>query len=695
MSTSKAEKLQAVHERAMRQFNTIQSAVRDERMQCLKDRRFASIPGAQWEGPLGEQFENKPRFEMNKIQLALIRIYSEYRGNRITVDFTSKDGSQDDKMADTCDDLYRADEQDSGAQEAYDNGYEESVAGGIGAWRLVADYEDHDDDEDTRQRIRLEPIFDADSCVFYDQGAKRQDKADGKHCFVLTAYQRDAYIEEFGDDPSSWPKPITQQEFDWCTPDVVHVAEYYEIEKSEELVHFFRGISLSDDEPNEIEFTAEQLEEPGKLDMLTATGFREVRKKRVKRNRVHKYILSGNSVLEDCGYIAGKCIPIVMTFGKRWVVDNVERAMGHTRLAIDAQRLKNMLISWLAEVASMSSVEKPIFTPEQMAGHTQMWSDDNVKRYPYLLVNAMVDMNGNPMPAAALGYTKAPSIPPALAALLQITEQDLQDLLGSQQAGEEMQSNISGKVVELIQNRLDMQTFIYMSNFAKAVKRSGEIWLSMAKDLYVEEGRRMKTVSSDNKTGTIELLQPRIDEKTGEQYKDNDLSGAKYDVGVDVGPSSSTRRQATVKSLMALRQITTDPETAAVLDSMIIMNTEGEGLQDLHDFFRQKLVRMGAVKPTKEEEQEMAEEQKNAQPDANAQYMQAAAKKQLADEALSQAKIGETHAKTMETLAGIESQRTADLLAMADAVTPGPIVDAPPAQSAPAMVGQQPDDPMQ
>ena len=67
MAKSKEERLREVHERALHQFDKIQSAARDERLQCLQDRRFYSIAGAQWEGPLGIQFENKPRYEVNKI----------------------------------------------------------------------------------------------------------------------------------------------------------------------------------------------------------------------------------------------------------------------------------------------------------------------------------------------------------------------------------------------------------------------------------------------------------------------------------------------------------------------------------------------------------------------------------------------------------------------------------------------------
>ena len=90
---SNSERLIRVHQRAIAEFDRIQSALRDERKQCLEDRRFYSIPGAQWEGKLGEQFENKPRYEVNKVHLAVIRIINEYRNNRITVDFISKDGT--------------------------------------------------------------------------------------------------------------------------------------------------------------------------------------------------------------------------------------------------------------------------------------------------------------------------------------------------------------------------------------------------------------------------------------------------------------------------------------------------------------------------------------------------------------------------------------------------------------------------
>ena len=71
---TKDQRFAGIHAKALTDFDNCQTTMRDERLQCLQDRRFYSIAGAQWEGPLGDQFENKPRFEVNKIHLSVIRI---------------------------------------------------------------------------------------------------------------------------------------------------------------------------------------------------------------------------------------------------------------------------------------------------------------------------------------------------------------------------------------------------------------------------------------------------------------------------------------------------------------------------------------------------------------------------------------------------------------------------------------------
>ena len=665
------QRLANLHAEALAEFDSIQSALRDERIQCLQDRRFYSLAGAQWEGPLADQYENKPKFEVNKVMLAILRVINEYRNNRITVDFVSKDGEENDKLADVCDGLYRADEQASVADEAYDNAFEEAVGGGIGAWRLRTVYEDDEDPEDERQRIRMEPIFDADSSVFFDLGSKRQDKSDAKRCYVITSMTTQAYKDAYNDDPASWPKLIHQYEFDWCTPDVVFVAEFYKVEEKSESIRIFKNLTGDEERYTPIDFANDETLE----ETLAAIGSVEVRQKRIKTRKVHKYIMSGGKVLEDCGYIAGKCIPIVVAYGKRWFVDNIERCMGHVRLAKDAQRLKNMQLSKLGEISALSSVEKPILTPEQIANHQVMWAEDNLKDYPYLLINPMTDQNGNQAASGPVAYTRSPQIPPAMAALLQITETDMQDILGNQGGADKMVSGISGKAVEMIQTRVDMQSFIYMSNFAKAMKRSGEIWLSMAKDVYVEDKRKMKTIAPTGKAGIVELMQPSIDQETGEMIMANDMAGAAFDVVAEVGPSSSSKKAATVRALTGMLQMTQDPETIQVLTAMAMMNMEGEGLSDTNAYFRKKLLRMGAVKPSDEEAQELMAEMQGKPQDPNAVYLQAAAEEATAKAAQARANTVKTiadaelsRAKTVETISNVDMDSQNHSLKLAEQI---------------------------
>jgi len=663
----KEDKLADIHQQARVEFDQIQSALYQERMNCLGDRRFCSLAGAQWEGPLGQQFENKPRFEVNKVHMAVQRIINEYRNNRIGVYFVSKEGEEYDKLADTCAGLYRADEQTPTADEAYDNAFEEAVMGGFGAWRLRTEYENDEDPEEDKQRVCIEPIFDADTSVYFDLGAKRQDKADAKRCFVLTSMTYDAYRAEWGDDPSTWPKTITRSQFDWYTPSVVYVAEYYVVEEVSQQIRIYRDFSGKEE--------SLRPEELDKEEEMLATGWKEFRRKKIKTRKVRKYIMSGAKILEDCGYIAGKNIPIIPVYGKRWFVDNIERCMGHVRLAKDAQRLKNMQLSKLGEIAALSAMEKPILLPEQVAGHQLMWAEDNLKNYPYLLINPITDSNGNTAPGGPVAYTKPPSIPPSMAALLQITEADMQEILGSPQQGDKMVSHLSGKTVELIQQRLDMQTFIYMSNMAKAVKRCGEVWLSIARDIFIEQGRKMKSIASNGKMEPVELMKPVVNEE-GEIEYENDMSSAEYDVEVLVGPSSQTKRGATVRALTDMMTLTQDPEMTQVLSAMAMLNMDGEGIEDVRDYFRKKLLRMGVVRPTDTEAQELAAEAQNARPDPQAQYLQAAAQeasaratKAQADSVLAVARAEESKAKTTETLSKVSTTDQDRIFALADRLT--------------------------
>jgi hypothetical protein len=156
---------------------------------------------------------------------------------------------------------------------------------------------------------------------------------------------------------------------------------------------------------------------------------------------------------------------------------------------------------------------------------------------------------------------------------------------------------------------------------------------------------------------TIELMRPVMSED-GEVEHENDLSQAEFDLAVEVGPSSSSKRAATVRSLTAMMAVTQDPDALRVLQAAALMNMEGEGLTEISDHFRRQLVQMGVIKPTDEEAAQMA--QAGSNPDPNAIFLQAAAEEAQAKAAKARADVVATvadaeltQAKTMETLAKV------------------------------------------
>lgn len=663
MAKTKVERLQEVHDRAMRRMDKIWSAQEQVRLSCNSDRRFVDIPGAQFEGDLADQFENRPKIEINKVARSIDRIFNEYRQNRITVDFRTADDSADEETADLLDAMLRADEQESGAQEAYDNAFQEGCKGGIGAFRLRAEYEDDEDDENDQMCIKIDPIYDADVSVFFDVDAKRYDKADASHAFLIYTQDRESARDQWGEDVADFnPVGVNPTGYDWASDDAVYIAEYFEIEHKKERVLVYK----SEDGQFEKRYKEAELDENPELQQeLEMTGYFLARTKTIKRQKVHKYILSGLRVLEDCGYIAGKYLPIIPYFGNRSYINGIERAWGHALKARDPQRLYNMQASVLAEIAALSPVERPIFTTEQVQGLDQYWGEDNINRYPFALVNPLRNADGTIAHIGPTAYTKSPSIPPAMIALVEMMNRDIDDVTGNSANAQDVISNTSGAAVSMIQQRLDMSTFGYMDNFAKTMRWMGHVWLSMRRDIEVEP-RKVKTLSIEGAQGTAEIMKPAIDPDTAEEITLNDISSGRYDVVVDVGPASASKREATVRNLTQLLQTAqvVDPQTAGLLLNMALVNFDGEGMEDVRKFIRGKMVRAGVMTPTQQEQEEIAQEQANAQPDPQAQLMAAAAQeaaakaqKAQADTAKALAETEKIKAETAETLVGIKQSQ--------------------------------------
>ncbi len=664
-----SQRMRRLHELALQQFDDSFQATRGDRELARICRRFVNLRGAQWDWDGDGQFENKMKMEIDHVSGSVEKLRNEYRRNAISAKFIPADGSEAGVLSDAITSRYRADTQDQRGKEARKMAFDCAAEGGFGGMRLRAEYE-----EGEYQRICLEPINDPEASLFFDANAKRKDKSDATHAFLITPMTRRAFEAKYPGKAASWPKEMLQRpSYDWFTTgkqDIVRVAEYFVRSDAKQTWRVFLGVDGETEE-----FLADELDE-AKLDELAATGYVEQEPRIEEVDRVVKYLMTGAEFLSGPEELPGKCIPLVPQYGVRTVIDYTERFYGRVSKAMDPQIIYNIQVSKVAETAAASNIEKPIFSPEQIAGHSHLWETDHTENYPFLLANALRDAAGNPMPAGPLGYTKSPDVPPAVAALISLTRQDVADQLGNPENGEMLQPDTSGIALDMVQANLDMNTYGYMDNAADAEMRLAEIYMSMAADIYVEDGRKLRTMDEDGKRGTMELGRKILDEKTGKVVSEIDFSRVKMDVVVDVGPTSSSRRMSIVRTLASIVGLAQDPETQTVLTHMMLQNLEGEGIQHLRDFSRRKMVAMGIIKPSKAEEAEMAAAaDQPAQPDpqamlAEALAMEAKAKamKAQADAALAAARTKESEAKAAETLAGIPLAQQKQALETAQAI---------------------------
>ena len=654
--------------RVLAQYDEVCAAQQEERALMLQDRRFAFIAGAQWEDAWSDQWANGIMVEVNEVALGLQKIVDDYRANRVIVNFRAADDKASEVTADFLDGLFRADVYNSKGQQAFDNAFEEAASGGMGAWELCNEYEDEFDPDNEYQRISFKAVTDADQSVFFDPNARLYDKSDAMWALVVVAMSPAAYERQFNRSaPTSWPNDITKPYYDWYTPTIVRVARYYEVEIKRSKLLTFRNVLIDEEEKH----WADDLSDATRADM-EAQGWREVRQRMVKRRRVHLWVLSGSEVLEDCGYIAGNQIPIVPVYGQRRFIDNMERVQGHVRKAKDPQRVNNTMISKLVETASIAPIERPIFTPQQIAGHEHSWAVANLNRAPYALVNPLVDeSSGQIMGTGPVGKVEPPQLPPVIATLIQYMGDSVRRLTNADDGAGEVRANISAEAMDIAATRTDAKTAIYMDNFRQSMQRCGEIYLSMARDIYVEEGRKADTLGDDGEEGTAVLMEPFTDER-GRFMIRNDLSAGRYKVIADVTEATATRRDKTVKTLVNIAQIAgaSDPTLAMAALNTALVNMDGEGMKDMQDWVRDRLVQQGILKPTPEEKQQLEEAAANQQPDPQSLALLAMAEKENRLAHKAEADTALSKAKTVETLVGAQAKQAEserdDALALKD-----------------------------
>lgn len=588
----------------------------DTRERGADDWMFAHFN--QWDETLEEYSDNEFRGQFDIITRQLRQVKGEMLANPISVKFRpANDSNEAKEMSEIYQGAYRASMRTNMAKEAVDVAVDCQVSTGLGAWRIITEYENQEMNDHTQQVIKRIPIHEANNVVYFDSQAKRKDKSDAKWGCILTWYTDEGYEdlkEEYGCDDSrpgsSVMTPATSYVYPWTHAERHYVGEYYEVEEKKKRVMILqRG--------DEQEFV--ERKEKEKIAAMIADGFFESGRKTVIERVINKYIVDGLGIIDGPTRIAGKHIPIIPVFGEWRFIEGQEWWEGMVRRAKDPQRLHNMAFSFIADQVGRTPRKKPIFTPEEIIGHEWMYQQD--VDTAYYLKNSK-DASGAPLPPKPTEYLQGPEINASETAFLQMTEKAVQDVTVTPLVGANaMSDGVTEGQLKLANASNQMQTFLYQDNLATAMRRDGEVWASIFSEIS-DEQQEIITMSEDDNTKAVVINEPVYDQYGMPSIK-NEVTREAGEVYTDIGPKFADAKEEAREKLFELAAALgpqSELGNVALLEYTAMLDVPGDN--GLEMFVNKKRLMMGLKQPETEEELIMVQ-QAQQQPDPQAQLAEA------------------------------------------------------------------------
>ena len=570
----------------------------------------------QWDDQLLEGSDLQYRGEFNVIRRGGRDIMASLRKMQVQPDFHPDDETRDDD-AELLDGMYRADDHALSSQSAYWLTQQDVVVCGFGAWEMYTKYQSNRVG-DERQVIEREWIPEANNTAFKDPNSMALDASDAEYWSILRAYTPEGYEKLcaeltgedcYGTSYASFAHPEESYTFPWTVEKrKVYVTSFYHryktTEKQIEMVDPFGEVMI-----------VRKSDVEDSMDELTGAGFVVEDEREVECWQVRKYIASGEAILngeynEETGeregeVIAGPNIPVIPMYGEFAIVEGEQHYEGLTRLAKDAQRLRNFNLSYLTDIVGRSPRGKDIWLPEQLQGvefmHEKGGSENN---YPYLLQQKQ-DANGNELPLGPVGRSQSDEIPPSLMVSIEQTRQAVEDVSSPGTPVDVSDVDLSGKAVALLEAKINKQFYVYQDHYKFSKRRDAEVYAGMASEIY-DMPRTVNIRTPDGNMKRVQVMQAIIDEETGEPKYINDLTNINWEVYASIGQTYEDQKEQSRENVMKMLEITPpDDPMRQALQLTLVKLTDGVELEPVRKLARKQLVMMGIEEPETEEEAQM------------------------------------------------------------------------------------------
>lgn len=606
---------------------------------------------AQWDSKaLAErQAEGRPTLQINQLPQFVHQITGDIRQMKPAIKVVPVDSQADEKIADLRGGLIRYIENRSDASAIYFRTADSQVACGIGHWRVITE----ESDGTFNQEIRIAPIEDGVG-VLWDPDAVLPTREDGRFCFVPVDMSRNAFEAKYpGVTPSEFDDTKWEHNSTWCTEDYVRVAEYWVKEPSKKKLALGRDGAIADVTDADASVLAWHQRNGSRIEEREST-------------KICRYLITASAVLESRDDYPGRFIPIVPVVGEETRIGRKLIRNGIVRHAKDPQRMSNYFHSAHTEVVALQPKAPFMVTETNVAKHQPTWETANSKNYPYLPYEPDSKNGGAPPqrvqpPVSSSGVIDG----------LTMAKEDLRSVIGIYDASLGKQSNeTSGKAILARQKEGDVGSYLYIDNFARAVRHTGNIINDLIPYVYDTE-RTIRIMGEDGKIDVLEINKASgLDPASGETVFNHDITVGSYDVVAQIGPSFSTRREEARDSMVEF--LRSAPETGPLILDLIAKAQDWPMHEDIAKRLRAtlppKILQLEAMEKkgaTPEQIDEFLSQQQQPPPDPRMvkvqQDGQLAAAKMQAEQQRSMAELQLQMKEMMETSRNAQAKMLSDM----------------------------------
>ena len=504
---------------------------------------------SQWPSRQRKERENdgRPTLQINQLPQFVHQITGDIRQLRPSIKVVPVDSAADEQIADLRGGLIRYIENRSDASAIYFRAADSQVACGIGHWRVATEYADS---STFNQEIRIAPIEDG-VAVLWDPDAVLPTREDSRFCFVPVDMSRNAFEAAYpGVTPSAFDDENWAHNSSWLSDDHVRVAEYWVKKPAKKLLALGLDGAIADITDADDTVIARTRAEGARIEKRDST-------------QVCRYLITASDVLEGPEQWPGRFIPIVPVVGEEIRIGRKLIRNGVIRHAKDPQRMSNYFHSAHTETVALQPKAPFLVTETNVAKYQSTWEQANTKNFPYLPYEPDTKNGG-----AAPQRVQPPVSSQGILDGLTMAREDLRAVIGIYDAGLGRPSNeTSGKAILARQREGDVGSYLYIDNFARAVRQTGNIINDLIPHVYDTE-RTIRIMGEDGKIDVMAINKAQgIDPASGDTLFAHDITAGSYDVVATMGPSYTTRREEARDGMTSFIQAA--PQTAPLILDLI------------------------------------------------------------------------------------------------------------------------------